>query len=478
MPTFLRDGPDPHVIEYREEDACWCIRQRSTGRLLAISCAVSPGFPAPIVWAMLDSSFPSIPSSLHNPIAVLGAGRSDLNGLYFPFENGTPTASACARRLRSEASLAFNAAQNRWVLSDATHGPCYHFCPNPSQPTASEDTAPRIPDNSNLLNSSVDQHFPNFNDGVWEAFPVCASLHSLALPKCSKLEIFTPPISSSLSFNWSKLDRTSQCFLDLPFSLFVAATRAGSDAALFEGEYNLVDWRLVQRTSAMHVLFSNVESGHQLLLVISSLQIERACLTVDGEVLFERASPVSPNVSPSQEFAPLTPLLTGDLSFSIDLFRSPFVTGDAPAFRVHLPKGAINPKLPSKKAVVQPHMMPMFTDPASIHSIKDMMQKPDFDARSFWKHTLARMSGHAEVADSHSLHRVLVRCMFFSPRVCQYTHTIYDRSFPSWFRKTQALLRHQYFNCSTVTPFRDMCNSAWWPASRRASLSLCECSLM
>jgi hypothetical protein len=48
--------------------------------------------------------------------------------------------------------------------------------------------------------------------------------------------------------------------------------------------------------------------------------IERACLTVDGYDLFERASPVSPNVSPLQEFAPPTPLLAGDLSFSIDLF--------------------------------------------------------------------------------------------------------------------------------------------------------------
>ena len=57
-----------------------------------------------------------------------------------------------------------------------------------------------------------------------------------------------------------------------------------------------------------------------MLIVISSLMIERACLTVDGYDLFERASPVSPDVSPLQEFAPPTPLLAGDLSFSIDLF--------------------------------------------------------------------------------------------------------------------------------------------------------------
>jgi hypothetical protein len=91
--------------------------------------------------------------------------------LYFSFENGTLPASSCARRLRSESSLALNAAQVRWVLSDATCCPCYHFCPNHSQPTASEalcfGTTHRITDNSNLLNSSVDQHFPIFHDGVW-----------------------------------------------------------------------------------------------------------------------------------------------------------------------------------------------------------------------------------------------------------------------------------------------------------------------
>ena len=453
MPTFLCDGPDPHVIEYHEQGACWYIRQCSTGRALAVSCAVSLGFPAPIVWTLLHPSFPNSPS-LHNPIAVSDAGLCHMNGLYFPFENGTSPGSACARRLRSEACLSFSAAENHWVLSSAAHGPCYFYRPNPSQSSASTASEAHCADIASRTSdsSSACKDFPQFDDGVWEAFPICASLQSPSVPKCSKLEICTRPIPSLLSFKWSKLDRTSQSFLDLPLTLVISASSATSDAALFEGEYKLVDWRLVQRTSATHVLFSNDESGNQLLLVISSLKIERVRLTVDGEVLFELAAPVSP----SQDFAPLSPLLMGDLSFSIDLFRSPLVTGDAPAFKLHLPKGA---KPLSKKAVIQPHMTPMFTDPACISSIKEMMANPDFDARSLWKHTLARMSGHADVVDSNSLHRLLVRCINFSLRNFEHAHTINDRSFPSWCQRTQALLRLQYSSCNTVKPFRDTCRS-------------------
>jgi len=410
MPAFLLDGPDPHVIEYRDQDACWCIKQCATGQVLAISCAVSAGFPVPIVWALVHQSLLHVPS-LNYPITVSGAGRSDMNGTYFSFENGASSDSSCARQLRCGATLVFNSSENHWVLNHATDGPCYYFCPNLPHSNEAAPAQAQGSDAAQVVRSSDNsspKRFPNFSDGVWKAFPNCASL-SLSVPKCRQLEIGLRPIASPASFDWGKLERTSRSFIDLPLSLFVAAASAGSDAALFEGDYKLLDWRLVQQTGALHVLFSNDESQHQLLLVISSLQIERACLTVDGDALFECAAPVSQ----SQEFAPPTPLLLGDTSFSLDLFRSPFDAAAAPAFKLHLPRGA---KLQnaSKKAVIQPRMMPMFTDPASINSVKEMMAKPEFDARTFWKHTLAQMSGHAEVADSNSLHRVLVRFTHFS----------------------------------------------------------------
>jgi hypothetical protein len=50
--------------------------------------------------------------------------------------------------------------------------------------------------------------FPNFSDGVWKAFPNCASL-SLIVPKCRQLESGLRPISSTASFDWGKLERAS-----------------------------------------------------------------------------------------------------------------------------------------------------------------------------------------------------------------------------------------------------------------------------
>jgi hypothetical protein len=188
---------------------------------------------------------------------------------------------------------------------------------------------------------------------------------------------------------------------------------------------------VVQRTGNLQLLFLNDESGQQLLLVISSSWIERVCLTVDGEVLFERTA--------LWEEFPFAPLSTNDHSFVMDLFQSPRALEAAPAFKVLLPKVA-KTSLP-KKSVVQPHIMPAFTDPASINSIKEMMSKPEFDAQFFWRFALSQMSGHAETADSNSLHRVLVRCAHITAHILVHSqsHITNDRNFPRFCRQKKIL---------------------------------------
>lgn len=406
MPVYLLDNSDPHVIEYRERDAFWHIRQCSTGQVLAICCAESPGFPTPILWTPVYTSLSLAPSRCH-PVSVSGAGNAAINGTYFP-NAATSSAAACARQLRCRASLEFSTSGNHWVLSHTTEGPCYYFCPNSprsNQTGTSQDQhsdAVKAPPRSPISDhSGVCQALPSFDDGEWKELPHCASLPSHAVPKCRLLEIDTQPIASTSHFNWNRLDFASQFCVDLPPSLFVAAAIAAeSDAALFEGHYRFADLRVIERTSNLHVLFLNDESGHQLLLVVSTVWIERVSLTVDGEVLFEHAAL-------EQAPLPLATLVTDDHSFSIDLFRLPKAPEAAPAFKLRLPQG---PKESlSKKSVVQPHMMPAFIDPARINSIKEMMSKPEFDARSFWQHALAQMIGHSEIANSNALHRVLVR---------------------------------------------------------------------
>ena len=227
LPVYLLDSPDPHVIEYSEQDALWHIKQPSTSQVLAISCAVSPGFPVPILWTLLDTSLPFV-STRSFPIAVSGASQSDINGTYFP-HTSTTSAATCARQLRSGASLEFSAAANHWVLSHPTDGPCYFFRPNSPR---SNETVTFQDHNSDAAQSllhlpasdesNVCKTFPNFDDGEWKVFPHCTSLPSLDdTPKCRPLEIGTRPIASSAHFNWKKLDiiislRTCSLLLQAP----------------------------------------------------------------------------------------------------------------------------------------------------------------------------------------------------------------------------------------------------------------------
>jgi len=415
MPTFLLDGAVSYSIEHCETSACWFIKECLSGLVCAISCAVSPGFPAPIAWTLVEPlSAASHRPLLHPPITVSGAGQSCINGTYFPMDGGSECAFACARQLRNGSSLEFCQVKHQWVLSGASDGPCYYFRPNAAESsefvTSKANPATgsvQAPQPSLVLPSLGHcRRFPNFTDGVWEAAPNCELAPACTAPTCTLLEdIGVEPISTMLSFNWSKLDRTSMCYWNFPLSLSVAAAGADAEAVLFEGDYSLQDFKLNRQSNALKVSFLNVESGHELLFVISSMQIERVCLKVDCEILFQGMPP-----SPQPYLAP-SPLLLADPCFSIDLFRTPTVVGAAPAFKVQLaslpaPQGS---NLLFKRAVVQPRMMPMLTDPACISSVRDLMTKPNFDARSFWRQCLLQLSGHTDVADSNALHRLLVR---------------------------------------------------------------------
>jgi hypothetical protein len=201
-----------------------------------------------------------------------------------------------------------------------------------------------------------------------------------------------------------KLDHASKSFLDLPKSLTVVASSAGTDAALFEGTYQLLDFMIMRLNDSMRVLYSNDGLGQQLVLLISSMRIKSVDLLVDGEVLFKRFLPKSD----AEELALLSSLVSDGINFSVDLFQAPWAVGaspSTPAFKVISSKPV---KSLSAKTVVQPHMMPMFFNPSCVNLVKNMMRQSQFDAKSFWKQCLAQMSGQAEVADFNALQRTLV----------------------------------------------------------------------
>jgi hypothetical protein len=273
LPAFIRNGPDPHVIEYSDEGALWLIKECSTNRVVATSCAVSSDFPVPILWSATDHA-----SVLQLPLL-------------------------CATRL----------------------------------------------------------------------------------------------------LNQSNLSRASKSFFVPPMSISIVAANASLDAALFEGNYEFYDWKQYPNKDSARFLYHNAESTYQFVFDITSLRIDFAGLAVDGEILFIHRAPNSQ----VQEFTILSSFLTDDPNFSMDIFRNPLADGDAPAFRI-LSRRCVKQSLP--KAVSQPRLMPMFNSPPCVNFVKSKMQEANFDARSFWRHTLAQMSGHAEATDFTSLHRTIVSC--------------------------------------------------------------------
>ncbi len=211
--------------------------------------------------------------------------------------------------------------------------------------------------------------------------------------------------SASLSPSSSvDLATTPFHFADFPLVMFIVAVNAGTDAALFEGSYELTDILPCQRKCALNVLYSNAKSGFQLRFDISN-RIESAIFAVDGEVLFQSCD----SMSDEEKLVLFSSLFTDVSNFSIDLFRiaNPLSSGFAPAFKVILSKPD---SLPSANSAFQTRMMPMLLHPSCANVVKELMRTSSFDAAGFWNSVLHQMSGQSEVADSAAIHRVLVSC--------------------------------------------------------------------
>jgi hypothetical protein len=400
MPVFVSDGCDPHTMEYNEHDACWLIKRRYLSQICAISCAVSEGFPAPVLWSSVQLSHSQ---SFLPPIHISGAPQCDINGIYLPVTGGFKSTAVWARQLRSGASLEFCTEQKKWALKSAAHGPCHYFRPNtPPLPSASSGLSE--PGNCSIQcgglasGPAYSEEFPDFADGVWESLA-----HSLSSLTCRVLQVGVRPISSVISFDWKRLDFTSQCFCEFPSSLFAISIAPHANSSLCEGTYKLFDTAPNKSASALQLTYINADLGQQLLFVISSMQIELVRLKFENDLLFE-GKPRACQKSQS-------PLPFSDPQFSIDLYPTPRAANDRPALRVQLtsllPKD-IKSKVSPGKPLVQPHLTPMFTDPACIVAVRHLIANPAFDTRAFWQRCFAQINGDVQCADSSALHRFLV----------------------------------------------------------------------
>jgi hypothetical protein len=133
------------------------------------------------------------------------------------------------------------------------------------------------------------------------------------------------------------------------------------------------------------------------------------------------------------------------------------VAEDAPSFQICSAKSVMSN--PSKNAF-QPRMMPMFTSPLCVNFVKDIMQQFNFDAKSFWRQTLAQMSGQTASADFNALHRTLVSCKYCSHIDMIYAHALthFSRNFRKCCLMMEAPFCIPYMICNTVILFRDMCS--------------------
>lgn len=265
----------------------------------------------------------------------------------------------------------------------------------------------------------------------------CAVSPGFPVPTLWAASQNTPGLLSCSVSSMPSVDHACFSYPSYPPSLLIAAANAGTDAALFEGSYDLVDCILSRCNGTVKVLYANATSGLQLRLVISTY-IEFAGISVDGAVLFERRV----SLSKAEEFVLLTSLFTNVPSFCIDLFRTPCAPGALPAFKVLLTEQSTQSQRCSSNTAFQTHMMPMLSHPSCVSAVKQMIKQANFDARSFWKNVLHQMCGQSEVADSHSLHRTLVS------------------DIAHWF------LRLQNANTSFCRNFRDCC----WTTNHKPTL--------
>ena len=243
---YASPNPQRSSIQYNVHGGHWEMRSSQSGRVVAVSAAHSIGFPAPMCWLELreqedaETSLADAADTDSTALCILVSGSNipHVNGVYFTslsLDASPPTAhmlgDLCSiQNIELEGRL-------QWVIQHPNHGHLYVF-KGVSSP---------------FINSSAVQ-------GAWVSVRDPASPPIVSMPLALKHGDFAaetdfshdsadascrlalPPISNALA-------QTFACtcdwkfFFNVPLSMTVThiANTALADAALYEGEYQLVD---------------------------------------------------------------------------------------------------------------------------------------------------------------------------------------------------------------------------------------------
>jgi hypothetical protein len=417
-------------ISFNSEGRVWEMRSSESERVIAVSAASSIGFPAPLCWIELneraeadqihadtgDSS-----SSAISCILISGASVAEANGVYF-ISNAPADSIPSAHILGGLCSIQNLEIEGTrvWVLRHNHRGNLYMFKGAPSpfvKPTASPGTWVPIHDSESSPPVSIHLSLP-------ESPVLLERIESLR----SRLDLHrraeAPPIANALSATWT-LSSDWKFFCSIPLIMTVThiPNTALADAALFEGNYELVDVLGTMLTPSAHFpavqpkpeisMYFRHTLCHNILhvQVSSDLHIRSACVYLEDESSSPFTSLIpslpSSNFDLCPEHSNSIRLTSNESAFSFNLTLKP----SSPSSRhvsvlnvkpVYRPLGTTK-----HRHVVNPHFVPTLSDLSHLSCIKDMLTDDNVDARQFWDRKLISLCGSSAFADSNFVSNVL-----------------------------------------------------------------------
>jgi hypothetical protein len=414
LPVYASSNPERSSIQYNVHGGHWEMRSSQSGRVVAVSAAHSIGFPAPMCWLELceqgdaETSLADVTSTDSAALCILVSGSNipDVNGVYFT--SLSPDASSMfAHMLGGLCSIQNAELEGRlqWVVHHPDQGYLYVFkgvsSPFIKYPAVQGTwVSVRAPASPPILSVPLPLKWSDF--AAETDFP-----HDSADPS-SRLAL--PPISNTLAATFASTSDW-KFFFNVPLSMTVThiANTALADAALYAGEYQLVDVMGsvlnarslspgLQQKSGIHMYFRHSLCGNVLHTELSpDLILVSACI-------YEESS-IGPNVfasKPSSKFGlclehsmKLTFEDSG-INFNVSLLGQS--SQPTPVLNV---RSCFKPSTQSKHHhVVNPNFNPTMSDLSHVSFIAGLLTDDNADACQFWDKKLISLCGSGVFADT------------------------------------------------------------------------------
>jgi hypothetical protein len=424
-------------IRFNCEGRVWEMRCSQSQRVLAVSAANSVGFPAPLCWLELNSQAECDPiirvedgddssSSSHSCILVSGADVVDANGVYFTSKlpEATFLSAHMLGGLCSIENLEIEGGEREWILQHSHLGRLYSFKGTPSPfdtPTSAQGSW--IPIQHSTAPRPVSIPLAVQESPV--TFERIQNLSSMPDSHCrvGNRRVATFPISNVLTSTWTAAsDWKFFCGIPLIMSVAHIPNTALADAALYEGNYELVDVlgstlmpeSHLSAAGSVSIYFRHVICRNILHIQLSSaLLLCSACIYLEDD---SNVSITSSNFSSSclssafvlsPEHANSCKFSSNESAVSFSLILREFERSSRPTSVLNVQAIYKSLSLPKYRHVVNPHFVPTLTDSSHVSCIRELLTDDNADARQFWDKKLISLCGSSSYADTMFISNLL-----------------------------------------------------------------------